>query len=113
RCMAGVARSRKATGVAEPLFARAIVLSDGQRKIALAAIDVVGFFHANVESVRKKLSGFDHVVVSSTHNHEGPDTLGLWGATAVTSGVDPEYIARLEAGIVKAIETADAALTNV
>jgi hypothetical protein len=111
--LAGFGHNRKATGVADPLFARAVVLSDGQQKIACAAVDVVGFFHANVESVRKQLKGFDHVVVSSTHNHEGPDTLGLWGSTAVTSGVDPEYMAKLEAGIVKAIETADAALRPV
>src|SRR5439155_1513152 len=105
--IAGFGHNRKATGVADPLMARAVVLSDGKKKIAIASVDVVGFFHANVESVRKQLAGFDHVIVTSTHNHEGPDTLGLWGATAVTSGVDDDYIKMLEAGIAKAVQAAD------
>ncbi len=29
------------------------------------------------------------LVVASTHGHEGPDTLGLWGPGRFTSGVDP------------------------
>jgi hypothetical protein len=111
--IAGFGHNRKATGVADPLYARAVVMSDGHKKIALAAVDIVGFFHSNVESIRKKLTGFDHVVVSSTHNHEGPDTLGLWGATAITSGVNPDYMANLEARIVSAIQAADAALKPV
>src|SRR5437870_11317855 len=89
--IAGFGHNRKATKVHDPLFARAVVLAHGKDKIALASIDVVGFFLPNVESVRKELPDFAHVLVSSTHNHEGPDTLGLWGATALVSGVDPEY----------------------
>src|SRR5262249_15767066 len=60
------------------------------------------------ERVRKQLNGFDYVLISSTHNHEGPDTLGLWGRTRATSGVDPDYMAFLESQVVKAITAADA-----
>ena len=45
-----------------------------------------------VERVRKQLPGFTYVLVSSTHNHEGPDTLGLWGPNPFQSGVDPDYL---------------------
>src|SRR5215472_8177566 len=51
--MAGFGQNRKATKVHDPLFARAVVLRDGKRKIALASVDVVGFFHPNVVNVRK------------------------------------------------------------
>src|SRR4051812_39519587 len=67
--MAGFGKGRKATGVADPLFARAVVLSDGKRKVALASVDLVGLFFGSAERVRSALPGFDHVVVSSTHNH--------------------------------------------
>src|SRR5262245_30598089 len=77
--IAGFGHNRLATGVADPLFARAVVLKDGHSSVALVSVDLVGFFHANVDNVRKHLSGFDFVLVSSTHSHEGPDTLGLWG----------------------------------
>jgi Neutral/alkaline non-lysosomal ceramidase, N-terminal len=108
--LAGFGHNRKATGVHDPIMARAIVLSDQKTKIALVSVDVVGLFRDVAESVRKQLPGFAYVLVSSTHNHEGPDTLGLWGPNPFTCGVDPEYLKQLEAGIVKAVKDADAAL---
>jgi hypothetical protein len=105
--IAGFGHGRKATKVHDPIFVRAIVLSDGKQKIALACADVVGLFNSVAESVRKQLDGFVYVSVSSTHNHEGPDTLGLWGKNPFVSGVDKQYMKDLEAGIVKAIRDAD------
>jgi hypothetical protein len=106
--MAGFGHNRKATGVHDPLKARAVVFRHGEEKIALVSIDVVGFFHPRVESVRQRLPGFRYVLVSSTHNHEGPDTLGLWGTSPFKSGVDAEYIADVEKQIVAAVKEADA-----
>jgi hypothetical protein len=111
--MAGFGQNRKATGVHDPLKARAVVLQHGDRKLAFVAIDVVGFFHPSVVSVRKQLPGFTYVLVSSTHNHEGPDTLGLWGPTPFQSGVDPEYLKRVEDQIVAAVRAADKAVRPV
>jgi hypothetical protein len=110
--IAGFGHNRAATKVHDPIMARAVVLSDGKRKIALVSVDVVGLFHAVAESVRKQVPGFAYVCVSSTHNHEGPDTLGLWGKSPFVSGVDREYMKTLEAGIVKAIRDADRAATK-
>src|SRR5262249_59198615 len=75
--LAGFGQNRKATGVHDPLKARAVVLKHGDRKIAVVALDLIGFFNANVAHVRDRLDGFDYVLVCSTHQHEGPDTLGL------------------------------------
>jgi hypothetical protein len=107
--MAGFGQDRKATAVHDPLLARAVVLHDGKQKIALVSIDVVGFFYPNVVRVREGLPGFAYVLVSSTHNHEGPDTLGLWGTSPVKSGVDPDYLKSVESQIIKAVRAADAA----
>lgn len=106
--MAGFSHNRKATGVHDPLEARAVVLKQGQEKIALVSVDLIGFFHPQVESVRQRLPGFSYVLVSSTHNHEGPDTLGLWGASPFKSGVDADYVAEVEKQIVAAVKAADA-----
>jgi hypothetical protein len=111
--MAGFGQNRKATGVHDPLFARAVVLQHAEHKIALVSIDLVGFFHSSVVRVREKLAGFEYVLVSSTHNHEGPDTLGLWGPNAFKSGVDPEYLKMVEDRIVKAVKGADKAALPV
>jgi len=107
--LAGFGQNRKATKVHDPITARAVVMADGDEKIALVSVDVVGLFLPSVERVREKLTGFKYVLVSATHNHEGPDTLGLWGASPVQSGVDPEYLKRVEAGCVEAAKAADKA----
>jgi hypothetical protein len=111
--MAGFGQDRQATKVHDPLMARAVVLRNGDRKLAIVSIDVVGFFYANVLHVRNELKDFAYVLVSSTHNHEGPDTLGLWGPNPFTSGVDPEYMQHIEKQIVQAVKTADEAAKKV
>lgn len=107
--MAGFGQNRKATRLHDPLFARAVVLKDGTKKIALVSVDLVGFFHANVKNVRKQLPGFDYVLVSSTHTHEGPDTMGLWGPSPFKSGVDPDYLRSVEENIARAVQQAETA----
>jgi hypothetical protein len=105
--LAGFGQGRKATAVHDPLKARAVVLQHGKTKIALACVDLVGFFYPNAQHVRDQLPGFDYVLVSSTHNHEGPDTLGLWGASPLQSGVDPDYLQFVEKQVAKAVKAAD------
>jgi hypothetical protein len=104
--MAGFGQDRKATKLHDPIMARATVLSDGTDRIALVSVDVVGLFLPAVEEVRKQLPGFRYVLVSSTHNHEAPDTLGLWGPSPVQSGVDPEYLKRVTDGAAEAVRKA-------
>jgi hypothetical protein len=108
--IAGFGKNRVATSVHDPLMARAMILGDGERKIALVSVDLVGLFHPVVERIRKRLPGFAYVLVSSTHNHEGPDTLGLWGPSAFQSGVDPAYLKQVEDGVVQAVQKADQGL---
>ncbi|MBL8797803.1 MAG: hypothetical protein JNM56_28150 [Planctomycetia bacterium] len=105
--LAGFGQNRKATAIHDPLKARAIVLKHGERKVALASVDVVGLFHASTERIRAALPGFDYVLVSSTHNHEGPDTLGLWGPNPFKSGLNPDYLKLLEAQVVQAVLDAE------
>jgi hypothetical protein len=88
-------------------MARAVVFAHDAKKIAIVSVDVVGLFNEVAQNVRKQLPGFTYVLVSSTHNHEGPDTMGLWGPNFFASGIDPEYMKKLEAGIVKAVQDAD------
>jgi len=104
--MAGFGQNRKATGVHDKIMVRVIVLADGKRKVAFACADLVGLFHPSIERIRKELPDFVNVTVSSTHNHEGPDTMGLWGASPFASGVDREYLKRVEATIAETIQAA-------
>jgi hypothetical protein len=89
--LAGYGQGRRATGVHDPIMARCMVLRHGAKKIALASVDLVGLQYPEVQLIRKSLADFTYVLVSSTHNHEGPDVIGIWGRTFVLSGLDPEY----------------------
>src|SRR5262249_55681303 len=102
--MAGFGQNRIATGVHDPLMARAVVIECDHYRIGLLSVDVVGLFRDQVLAIRKRLPGIQYLLVSSTHNHEGPDTLGLWGPLPVMSGVDPAYLERLTDQCVRAVE---------
>ncbi len=105
--MAGFGKNRKATGVHDPLKARAVVFQHGKKKIAFVSVDLVGLFYEFTQKVEKQLPGFDYVLVSSTHNHEGPDTMGIWGPNLFVSGVDPKYMALVEQNILRAVKAAE------
>jgi hypothetical protein len=106
---------RVAVGVHDELYARCIVVRSYNtinRKgttIALVAVDLIGLFYPYVQEIRALVDpslGIDHIIIASTHNHEGPDTLGLWGPDDFTSGVDPEYMDFVKLQVVSCIETA-------
>jgi hypothetical protein len=105
--MAGYGQGRKAEGVHDPLVARGVVLRDGTEKIALICTDLVGFQFPDVEKVRAKLKDYHYVLVSSTHNHEGPDVIGIWGKNPFTRGVDDSYIAHVVEQIVALVREAE------
>jgi hypothetical protein len=105
--LAGFANDRKATGVHDDLWARAFAVSDltGQRRVVLVSVDLIGFFRDDVLAARALLhtkAPGAALVVASTHNHEGPDTMGLWGRGRFSSGVDPEYLARVRRDVAEA-----------
>jgi hypothetical protein len=108
--IAGFGFNRIATGVHDPIMARAVVIEYDHRRIALLSVDVVGLFRDQVLAMRRRLPGIAYLLVTSTHNHEGPDTLGLWGPLPVVSGIDPLYMTRLEDECVQTIEAASAVL---
>lgn len=112
--IAGFGRDRLATDVHDDLWARAIVFDRGDVRIAIVALDFVGFFHDDVVAIRRaardRKLDLDQVIVVSTHQHEGPDTMGGWGPDAFTSGKDEDYMAFVVVQTADALEEAVAAL---
>ncbi|MBI4624193.1 MAG: hypothetical protein HY736_13380 [Verrucomicrobia bacterium] len=65
--------------LSDPLFARAVVLSDGITKIVLLAWDLLDakeFAVARVRTAISKVTGIpgNHVIVHASHNHSGPQS---------------------------------------
>jgi hypothetical protein len=111
--MAGFQNARAANGVHDPLQSVAAVFERGDTRIGLVTADVVGLSHEFADALRARVRSdlsFDYVLVHATHNHEGPDTQGLWGPGRFTSGVDPGYMAFLQDRMALALEQAAHAL---
>ncbi len=76
-------------GIHDPLHARAVVVGDGQRRIALLSADSIGFgkslagegrdFTAEVRERVHAACGIppDHTMITATHAHSTPETTGL------------------------------------
>jgi len=110
------ATGRRPAGLHDPLYARVLLLREGENQVAVVGLDLLGFYRNDVEDLRR-LSGFDKpgrsLFLASTHTHSGPDTLGLWGPTIGVSGVNRAYHARLKARIAEALKLLEPQLQPV
>jgi hypothetical protein len=107
--------SHLATGVLRPIYARAIAIGDGKgHQVVIAAVDTQGHFiayqqgpygFADVESDIQQSLGIPSadVIIQTTHTHNGPDDLGVWG------GVPDGYLAfekaQIESAITRAVQS--------
>lgn len=95
----GFSPLRAADDVHDPVSARALVIAHDGEYVAFVALDFVGLGSPKIHEARDRLvlEGFDidRLIVSSSHNHQGPDTMGLWGnpynIADPISGISPEY----------------------
>jgi hypothetical protein len=92
--IAGFQNKRAARKIHDDLWARAVVIDNGSKRIALVAVDGIGLFHEDVVTIREKVASqasIDYTAVSATHTHSGPDFLGLWGKNRLKSGINEQY----------------------
>lgn len=108
--LAGFQNGRPATSVNDDIWSRTVAFRQGETTVALVSLDVVGFFFDDVQEVRAQIEAqgvdVDHVIISATHNHEAPDTLGQWGKQVGQRGVDEEWFAEVKGNIVQSVANA-------
>ena len=107
--MAGFQSSKPAQGVNDELWARAMVLDDGNTRLAWVVLDAIGFNGDDIISVRKRIPAgleIDYAIISSTHTHSAPDLIGLWGPSTFKSGVNPDYVVKVKNSALEAIKLA-------
>jgi hypothetical protein len=102
------ARSGRSTGVHDPLWAKTVVISDYQTKIALVIADLIGVDAALVKAVRAQIGQLtdilpENVIVGAIHTHSGPAVL----TQGYLGKVDPAYYAALIANLAQAVVLAD------
>jgi hypothetical protein len=100
--------------VADPVTARAMVVSNGRQTVAVEVLDQEGLFNIYQERIRAKVRAdgyrLSNVFISATHDESAPDSMGLGGVSQSTSGVNNYWVSYLVDQAARAIERADRAL---
>jgi len=94
---------RSADKVADPLFAKALALDDGQTRLVLCVVDTCMIPRDLIDRAKaeaSKATGIPtgRMLVSATHTHSAPSAMGCLGSRA-----DPSYTAYLPGRITAAI----------
>jgi len=115
--MAGFQNTRPANGVHDDIDARCLVLSYDSDYVIMCALDLMGILENRTRMVKEKLAPLgvdgDRVIIASTHNHEGPDALGIYGANESITGLSPGYLDLVVDRIVETVKTAASNMTQV
>lgn len=102
--MSGMWEDRHATEILDPLFARAMVIDNGETQLCFVACDVLSVRRSTVVNARQAIHGGTgiapgRIAVSATHTHWGPATTFIWTHDLAP---DEHYIASFERAIADA-----------
>jgi hypothetical protein len=104
-------------GVHDRLFAKAIVIEDGANKAALVACDLESLPGSFVTAARQEAAAktgipTEHIMISATHTHTGPEMSELFiqQLHGTAAGVAARYRAELSSRIAEAVRLASADL---
>jgi neutral ceramidase len=109
-----VARQGNSVGIHDELWARALVIDDGRRKIALVTADLIGIDRSLLAKVREALTQWTDIepealILSATHTHSGPAVL----SEAFLGVPEPQYLDSLARNIAGAVAAANQSLEPV
>jgi hypothetical protein len=94
--LGGTYGNRLAEFTRDDLEARVLLLEQDGVHLVLVSADLVGLLLPDVEKIMDALAPYgvdrDHVIFSSTHSHEAPDTIGIWGSDYFHTGRCATYI---------------------
>ena len=85
--LCGFNKDRPAKGVHDPLGVRAIAFRNNGVTVVMVTLDAIGMFYERTIDIRKRIKpdlNVDLVIVSCLHNHEAPDTMGLYSGPIPT-----------------------------
>jgi neutral ceramidase len=118
--MSGYFYARGATGVLDPLHAKAVVFEQGETRAALVVCDLISIDRRLADAVREQVeqrTGIPpaHVVVAATHTHTGPNYRAELEKYFASAPAEPrnaspdatfDYVPRLIEQIATAVEHA-------
>jgi hypothetical protein len=105
--MCGALEPRISVGTTDPLMAKSFVATDGERRLAIVGVDIVGLPRSIIDPAIAEIAartGLDPgaVIISCSHTHSGPYTMGPFFLDAL----DADYLGSLPARIAASVEQA-------
>ncbi|MBN2294855.1 MAG: neutral/alkaline non-lysosomal ceramidase N-terminal domain-containing protein [Pirellulales bacterium] len=105
--MVGSFAPRLAHKAWDPLYVRAIVLDDGNTKMAIAVVDNCLIARSLFDEAKRRVEKnigipADHIMASATHTHTAPRARDFPGKKS-----DPKYVEQMMQGIVEAVTKAN------
>jgi len=104
--VSGMFLEREATRLGDPVMSRALVLDDGQTRLAIVVVDSLMLSRELLDETKElaaEQTGIPttRMLISATHTHSAPSAMGALGSRA-----DPGYQRMLPSRIAKSIEIA-------
>ena len=102
--------SNVSTGVHDPLYARTLVLDDGEDTLALVTLDLAGLRSDSVKIVKEGIrakTGIEHVMLLCSHTHSGPGVGRDWPSK------ETSWLVEAEQKIIDTVVNANSSLAPV
>ena len=118
--LAGYYYTRAAEGVHDDLYAKALVLEQGETRVAFVVCDLISLSRPIVEQARRLITDTSrirgkNVMMSATHSHTGPVLRGVSTRNAAQGGEEDvaiKYAEELPELIAESVKLAAKRLTN-
>lgn len=110
--LAGGKANRLFIDVHDNLYVKAVVLSNSNNNLTILTFDCIGLLYPQLQAIRSRIKAElpsidpEHIVMSSTHTHSGPDVVGIWGKDLAHSGVNDKHMQLIVDRAVEAIKEA-------
>ena len=110
--LAGGKANRPFIDVHDNLYVKAMLVSNRSNNITLLTFDCIGLLYPQLQAIRSRIKSElplinpEHIVMSSTHTHSGPDVVGIWGKDLAHSGVNDKHMQLIVDRAVEAIKEA-------
>jgi hypothetical protein len=110
--LAGGKPNRPFIDIHDSLYVKAVYIKNNINDITLLTFDCIGLLYPQLIEIRaeikKKLPQInaEHIVMTSTHTHAGPDVVGIWGKDFMHTGVNQKHMKKIVSQAVAAIHEA-------
>lgn len=110
--LAGGKPNRPFIDIHDSLFVKAVYINDNKNDITLLTFDCIGLLYPQLLEIREELKkkvpqiNAEHIVMTSTHTHAGPDVVGIWGKDFMHTGVNQKHMKKIVSQAVAAIHEA-------